>query len=120
MDNQTNKEVINMVLSDKTAQVVEECNLSQDIKYAQKLFNEKLSKLEKEMNRLMPELKIKEIPLLNNIVLSSFELGVVNALHHQKFNSTKKSELNKLNVPLEKEIELPILSKINDQNPLAG
>ena len=104
-------------LLDKANQLVEEFNFSDNLKYSEKMFNEKLSKLEKEINTLLPELKLKEINLFNHIISSSFELGVVSASYTLKcLNTPQQKPTTKNNLLVERNT-----SSINiNENPLTG
>ncbi len=116
MEKETQRQNIGLVLLDKTAQVVEEFNLSDNPQYKQKIFHTKLSLLEKEMNHLLPELKIKDLPLFNNLISLSFELGVVSAAYNQKGADLRDNISPKNNLSIKENTRI----KTENENPITG
>lgn len=90
MEHNPHTENVGVVLLHKTTQVLEECSLSDDPKYTQKMFNEKVAALEKAINTLLPELKMKDLDVFNRVLMSSFELGVVSASVERKRSMIKE------------------------------
>ena len=69
-------QTVNVVLMEKAMKIIQEMNKSSDLEYRKIMLEKVIAQLQKDNQKLIGEMQVKDIPLVAKFMESAFEAGV--------------------------------------------